>query len=56
MNLSVIGTLGVLLRAKRAALIPAVRPLMDAVIAQGFRLSPDLYQDVLQIANEDCSL
>jgi predicted nucleic acid-binding protein len=53
MKLAVVGTLGVLLRAKRFALIPVVRPLVDAVIAQGFRLNPALYQDVLKIAQED---
>ena len=55
MKLAVIGTLGIMLRAKRAGLIPAVRPLVDAVIAQGFRLRPDLYQDVLRLAQEDVS-
>jgi len=53
MELPVIGTLGVLLRAKRSTLIPAVRPLVDAIIAQGFRLSPALYQAVIEIAQED---
>ena len=53
MGLAVVGTLGVLLRAKRSALIPAVRPLVDAVIAAGFRVSSDLYQDVLGLAKEN---
>jgi predicted nucleic acid-binding protein len=52
LGLTVVGTLGILLRAKRASLIPTVRPLVDAVVAQGFRLAPDLYQDVLQLAGE----
>jgi predicted nucleic acid-binding protein len=51
-ELDVIGTLGVLLRAKRSTLIPAVRPLLNKIIAEGFRLSTDLYQDVLEIAGE----
>ena len=53
MKLTVVGTLGVLLRAKQATLVPTIRSLLDAVIAQGFRLSSDLYQDVLKIAQED---
>ena len=52
LGLTVVGTLGILLHAKRASLIPTVRPLVDAVIAQGFRLAPDLYQDVLKLAGE----
>jgi len=52
LGLTVVGTLGVLLHAKQADLIPAVRPLVDAVIAQGFHLDPNLYRDVLKLASE----
>jgi predicted nucleic acid-binding protein len=52
LRLEVVGTLGILLRAKRADLILAVRPPLDAAIAQGFRLTSDLYQEVLRLANE----
>ncbi len=52
LGLTPVGTLGILLRAKQAGLIPAVHPLVDAVIAQGFHLTPDLYQNVLRLANE----
>jgi predicted nucleic acid-binding protein len=52
LGLTVVGTLGILLHAKRASLIPTVRPLADAVIVQGFRLAPELYQDVLRLAGE----
>jgi len=52
LNLPVVGTLGVLLQAKRANLISAVRPLLDAVVTQGFRLASDLYRDVLRLADE----
>jgi predicted nucleic acid-binding protein len=52
LDLQVVGTLGILLRAKAAALIPAVRPVLDAVVEQGFRLSYDMYQDVLLQADE----
>jgi predicted nucleic acid-binding protein len=51
-GLKVTGTLGILLRAKQAGLIPAVEPLVDDVIAQGFRLSPELHRDVLGLAGE----
>jgi predicted nucleic acid-binding protein len=52
MGLTVVGTLGVLLRAKRADLIPSIRPLVDAIIAEGFRLDSILYRDVLELAGE----
>jgi predicted nucleic acid-binding protein len=52
LNITVVGTLGILLRAKQKGLISTVRPLMDAVIAQGFLLDLNLYQDVLRLANE----
>jgi predicted nucleic acid-binding protein len=52
LGVRVVGTLGILLRAKKASLIPAVRPALDAAVAQGFRLSPDLYQDALRLAGE----
>jgi predicted nucleic acid-binding protein len=51
-GLKVVGTLGILLRAKRAGLISTVRPLVDDAIAQGFRLSPELHRDVLGLAGE----
>jgi len=52
LGLTVIGTLGILLRAKQAALLPTVRPLIHALIALGFHLAPDLYQTVLDLAGE----
>jgi predicted nucleic acid-binding protein len=52
LGLTVAGTLGVLLRAKRAGLIPAVRPLVNAVVAEGFHLSPELYRVMLDLADE----
>jgi len=55
LDLGVVGILGVLLRAKRAALIPTIRPLVDALIVQGFRIGSDLYQDVLEMAQEGIS-
>lgn len=51
-GLRVTGTLGILLRAKRAGLIPAVKPLVADITAQGFRLSPELQRDVLRLAGE----
>ena len=51
-GLKVTGTLGILLRAKQAGLIPAVKPLVDDVTAQGFRLSLELHREMLGLAGE----
>jgi predicted nucleic acid-binding protein len=52
LGLAVVGTIGLLLRGKRAGLISAVRPLLDAAVAEGFRLDAALYRDVLGLAGE----
>jgi predicted nucleic acid-binding protein len=52
-GLKVVGTLGTLLRAKRAGLLSTVQPLIDDAIAQGFRLNPELYRDALALAGEE---
>ena len=52
LGLQVLGTAAVLLQAKQASLIPRVRPLLDALLANGFRLSPRVYQTILANAGE----
>jgi predicted nucleic acid-binding protein len=52
LGVPVIGTLGLLLACKRRGLIPAVKPLVDALLQSGFRVSPSLYQRVLTDAGE----
>jgi len=53
LGLSIIGILGILLVAKQRSLIPQVQPVMDALIHQaGFRVSPQLYQRILALAQE----
>jgi uncharacterized protein len=52
-GLNVTGLLGVLLQAKKQGLIPAIKPLMDQLIATAeFRVSKELYAIVLQSADE----
>ncbi len=52
-GLQVQGILGVLLRAKAQGLIPAVRPLLEALVNDaGFWTTNNLYQRILQIAQE----
>lgn len=53
-GLNVTGLLGVLLQAKKQGLIPAIKPLIDQLIATAdFRVSQELYAIVLQSADED---
>ncbi|HXH38879.1 MAG TPA: DUF3368 domain-containing protein [Thermoanaerobaculia bacterium] len=53
LGLPVVGTAGILLAAKRANLIPEVRPLLDTLIENGFRVSTTLRDRVLADAEED---
>lgn len=52
-GLPVIGTMTVLLRAKQQDLIPAVEPVIAAMLAQGRRMSPALRAHVLRLAGEE---
>ena len=46
------GTLGLLLDAKKAGLVPAVRPLLEKLQSLRFRLTPRTYSAVLRLAGE----
>lgn len=46
------GTLGLLLLAKEAGIIPAVLPMVTAIQAAGLYFHPDLVEKVLHIAGE----
>lgn len=50
--LPVIGTLGVLLAAKQKGLLPEIRPCLDALLQQDFRIAPKLYNQLLSDAHE----
>jgi uncharacterized protein len=54
-KLRVKGCAGVLVAAKRARLIPVVRPLLDAMMAQGYYLSIRLVERATQEAGETSS-
>jgi predicted nucleic acid-binding protein len=51
-GLPLMGTVGVLLAAKNDGIIPAVRPLLDDLLANEFRISQRLYHAILTQANE----
>jgi predicted nucleic acid-binding protein len=52
LGLSITGTAGVLLAAKKIGQIEAVTPLLDTLLAAGIRLSPRLYEEVQRLAGE----
>lgn len=51
-SLPVVGTLAILLRAKREGRIAAIRPVLTEMVRQGRRLSPALRERVLRAAGE----
>ena len=52
LHLPVIGTVGILLAAKRRSLLAAVRPSLDALLQHDFRISQRLYEQILVDASE----
>ncbi len=52
MGLRIIGTAGVLVRAKQQTRIEAVAPLLHTLQASGYHLAPDLLEHILQLAGE----
>lgn len=51
-RLVVIGTLGVLVRAKRQSLVQTLRPLIEQLLASGHRLSATAIDEALHAAGE----
>ncbi len=51
-SLKVVGTMGILLRAKERGLVRLIRPLIDSLRDEGFFVAPALVEQVLQRANE----
>ena len=47
-----IGTVGILLRAKQSGVIPLVKPMLEALEATGFYVSGPLQVEALQLAGE----
>jgi hypothetical protein len=52
-KVEIIGTGAILIHAKHKGVISEVRPLLDALQDQGYRLSQQLYDRLLELANED---
>jgi predicted nucleic acid-binding protein len=52
LEITVIGTLGILLTAKKLKLIKSVKEPMDKLSKSGFYIDNDLYNSVLELAEE----
>ena len=52
LRLPIIGTLGLLLAAKRRGLLEAVKPCLDQLLSHDFRVSSELYDCILRDAGE----
>jgi len=52
-GLNVIGTVGVLLRAKRQGIVPTIQPVLVALRQAGFRMTGELYAEALRLAGEE---
>ena len=55
MGLRVVGTVGLLLRAKREHVVPEVKSLLESLERGGFRLSKELHREALRLAGEHTS-
>lgn len=52
LGLKVTGTVGLLVKAKQAGIIPAILPLLDALDSKGFRITTALRVEALRLAGE----
>lgn len=52
MGLPIIGTVGLLIQAKKTGLIKEVKPHLDEMIRQGIRYKENFYREVLKSINE----
>jgi hypothetical protein len=52
LNLPLLGTAGILLRAKRVGHLHTVRPVLNQLSALGFRLTPETARNSLDLAGE----
>jgi predicted nucleic acid-binding protein len=52
LGLTLTGTLGVLLRAKYAGLVPSIAPLVEQLLRGGIRLGDSVVAEALRLAGE----
>jgi predicted nucleic acid-binding protein len=51
-GLAVRGTLGVLVQARQSNVLPALKPVLDSLVAEGFRIAPALVRQALEHVGE----
>lgn len=51
-GVAVRGTLGVLVQARQSGVLPALKPVLDALVAEGFRIAPALVREALAHVGE----
>ena len=52
LNLTITGTLGLVLIAKKEGLLPQIKPIFDKIQATNFRVAPALLENILLQASE----
>ena len=52
-GVAVRGTLGILVQARQSGVLPALKPVLDALVAEGFRIAPALIREALAHVGED---
>jgi predicted nucleic acid-binding protein len=52
LSISITGTLGLILNAKRQGVIPLIRPVFEKIQLTNFRISPILMENILKEAGE----
>ena len=52
LNVSIVGTIGLLVLAKKRGLLPVIKPFLDALNTFDFHISPRLYATILREVNE----
>lgn len=52
MGLKIIGTVGILIWAKRAKILPWIKPLLNELTEKGFHLSEALKREALSLVGE----
>lgn len=55
MNVNIVGTLGILLEAKRQKYILELKPYLDTLLDQNIRIGTQLYNEILELAEEKSS-
>jgi predicted nucleic acid-binding protein len=52
LGLSITGTVGLLIKAKQAGVIPALKPLLELLQHNNFHIGKELVEEALRLANE----